>query len=314
MNRIVVLFVLIFYFNAVNAVKIYDCFTFNGEWDYLKLRLSTHLPLVEKFIVIESAFTFSGKPKRQELLEELHNIPWLYPFADKLIVRGVPQQSQNAWDNERAARRAWKITLSELNVQDDDWVLIGDLDMIWKPQLGVQLLDSNFPHDQVWFPCEVHYYHYATRMPNLHFGLVSGFRWKLYRNIENNNGNFGDNKGYELMEGRSGCWHCSYCFGPTREMAVSMIQNKLLSFAHVEYSGPPYTDAEYIIKHIEMNESIFGGAPFGIYAFDDIEAPPLVYVDRSLHYLISGFDQIPQQVQSLISELTKLEHKINATK
>jgi len=40
-----------------------DCFIFNNELDLLEIRLNSHAPLVERFVVCECPVTHSGKPK-----------------------------------------------------------------------------------------------------------------------------------------------------------------------------------------------------------------------------------------------------------
>ena len=42
---------------------IYDCFTFFNEFDILEIRLHEMNPWVDRFVLVESAETFSGNPK-----------------------------------------------------------------------------------------------------------------------------------------------------------------------------------------------------------------------------------------------------------
>ena len=44
-------------------MKIYDTFIFSNELDLLDLRLNTFNDYVDKFVIVESNITFSGKPK-----------------------------------------------------------------------------------------------------------------------------------------------------------------------------------------------------------------------------------------------------------
>jgi hypothetical protein len=43
--------------------QIIDCFTFFNELDMLEFRLTELDPYVDKFVIIESTKTFTGKPK-----------------------------------------------------------------------------------------------------------------------------------------------------------------------------------------------------------------------------------------------------------
>src|SRR3989338_6420000 len=81
--------------NAVTGggggAKIYDCFTFNGEWDMLQIRVLTTGFMVEKYLVCESDHSFSGspKPKHLELALASKKYPWLNQVADKFVIRGL---------------------------------------------------------------------------------------------------------------------------------------------------------------------------------------------------------------------------------
>ena len=47
--------------------KVYDCFMFNGEWDMLELRLNTHDPVVDYYVIAESIYTHTGDFKKLQL-------------------------------------------------------------------------------------------------------------------------------------------------------------------------------------------------------------------------------------------------------
>ena len=42
---------------------VYDCFTFFNELDMLEIRLNTLAEVVDKFVLVEMAYTFQRKPK-----------------------------------------------------------------------------------------------------------------------------------------------------------------------------------------------------------------------------------------------------------
>ena len=42
---------------------LYDCFTFFNELDLLEIRFHEMSAIVDKFVVVEAAKTFSGQPK-----------------------------------------------------------------------------------------------------------------------------------------------------------------------------------------------------------------------------------------------------------
>src|SRR3989338_2773244 len=297
--------------NAVTGggggAKIYDCFTFNGEWDMLQIRVLTTGFMVEKYLVCESDHSFSGspKPKHLELALASKKYPWLNQVADKFVIRGLTTISKSSWENEGNTRLLWRDMLHDLSatangkrdgalfegseVTERDWVFLSDVDEIWKPHLALELLSPHFLDSTVRFPCEVHYYNYATRHASPMFGTVAGYRWAHYRSMPSSG--FRESKGRVLQDRRSGCWHCSYCFGPTLDDAVVHVRNKLQTFSHLEYSGPPWTDTDHIKRHITDRVDLFDrGERFQAFADPDIDAPLIVYAVPGLAHLIRGFN------------------------
>ena len=282
----------IFFLSLANAAKIYDCFTFNGEWDMLEIRVLTTSSLVEKYLVSESDHSFSGapKPKHLEVALATKRYPWLNQVADKFVVRGLATISKDSWNNEGNTRLLWKEMLSELTLDEQDWVFLGDVDEIWKPQLALELFSPHFTDSTIHFPCEIHYYNFATKHANGFFGVVTGYRWSQYRTLASSG--FRQVKGKALKDHRSGCWHCSYCFGPTLDEAVTHVRNKLQTFSHREYSVPPWTNTDHIKKRIMDRTDLFDrGERFQTFPDLEIDAPLIVYALPHLRYLIKGFNE-----------------------
>ena len=46
------------------TARVYDCFTFNNEYDVLKIRLNELSSVVDRFVVVEGTRTFSGINKK----------------------------------------------------------------------------------------------------------------------------------------------------------------------------------------------------------------------------------------------------------
>ena len=61
---------------------IYDCFMFFNELDILDIRLNMLNPFVDKFVIVESTITHSGKPKRLFYNENKERYK---KFNDKII-------------------------------------------------------------------------------------------------------------------------------------------------------------------------------------------------------------------------------------
>lgn len=64
--------------------KVYDCFMYNGEEELLKIRLNHHNSFVDKFVILESTYTYMGQAK-PIYFQEIKNKEWLQPFLGKII-------------------------------------------------------------------------------------------------------------------------------------------------------------------------------------------------------------------------------------
>ena len=62
--------------------KIYDCFLFFNELETLELRLEILNDIVDKFVIVESTVTFSGKEKKLFFNENKEKFK---KFEDKII-------------------------------------------------------------------------------------------------------------------------------------------------------------------------------------------------------------------------------------
>ncbi len=109
---------------------IYDCFTFNGEYDMLEIRFNILDKYVDKFVICESQQTFSGnwKPlywaERDGRFEE---------FENKVLYLVVENKDfPTAFD--RAAYQKDRIRSALKDCKPNDLIYYGDVDEIWKPQ------------------------------------------------------------------------------------------------------------------------------------------------------------------------------------
>ena len=116
---------------------------FFDEEMLLELRLNTLDKFVDKFIIVESAYTHSGKEKK--LIFDINKYPKFKERIDYIIVRDLPQgieqisngdgnleitnkEIMNALRRENFQRNTIKQGL--INANDNDWIIISDLDEI----------------------------------------------------------------------------------------------------------------------------------------------------------------------------------------
>jgi beta-1,4-mannosyl-glycoprotein beta-1,4-N-acetylglucosaminyltransferase len=158
-------------------MKIIDCFTFFDEEMLLEIRLNTLDKFVDKFIIVESAYTHSGKEKK--LIFDINKYPEFKKKINYIIVNDLPQgleqirkddsnfeitykEIMNALRRENFQRNA--INQGLANVDDNDWIIISDLDEI--PDLST--INFNFINKKIiFFKQKVFYYKFNLELKTL---------------------------------------------------------------------------------------------------------------------------------------------------
>ena len=107
--------------------RIWDCTLFNGEWELLLLRVEELSTVVEKFIVVESTFTFSGFPK--DLLFDKYKANFS-KHSDKIqyVVIEENNHEWSSWKREEFQRNFVATCVDELS--EGDLILLSDVDEI----------------------------------------------------------------------------------------------------------------------------------------------------------------------------------------
>ncbi|WLS80906.1 benzoate transporter [Erwinia pyri] len=242
---------------------IYDCFLYYDEEMLLDLRLHTLSDVVDKFVIVESTHTFTGKPKRLNFdLEKFRQ------FEDKIIyvVFDHPPH-QDAWQNEADTRNA--IMNGLVSAEQDDIILVSDVDEIFDPVIIATIQKNKL--------CTIIHQNFYNYQFNLQVFNTDGSPRKCtlpkaitYRNLV---GFFGG-KPEELRNTKrssikrnwlkwqwlkwntaiiaEGGWHFSWIMTPQR------IAEKMSSISHTEYDLPEFNNPEHITKVIEQAEDIWG--------------------------------------------------------
>jgi len=104
---------------------IYDCFSYNGEQELLEIRLNHHTPFVDKFVITECPWTYSGieKPLYYDSIKDYE--PFV-KFKDKIIhnIYDVPPDGNTGWPYENDQRNS----LRKLGFNQDDIIIYADCD------------------------------------------------------------------------------------------------------------------------------------------------------------------------------------------
>lgn len=239
-------------------MEIYDVVIFYDENFLLEYRLNLLYEFVDYFIVIESKWTHSGKPKPlffdearfERFADKLH----YFVLDDCPVKYGAYEQKENseAWRNEIDHRNQGMLHAINLKINIGDIVFITDIDEIVNPRVVKSIRDGDLKIE----PGYVYALEQDMYVYNLH--TKQRHRWYHAKVIEWGTVYF--NKApfslIRLVSPNNGCckvipqagWHLSSFKSPEK------IAEKLASFAHVEYDLPDLVDVDSIQKRI--NDSI----------------------------------------------------------
>ena len=248
-------------------MKIIDCTTFYSEHLMLDVRFNTLNEKVDKFIVVESLFSHSGKPKKLNF-----DIKNYQKFKDKInyiIIENEPEglivnqnlsSAEKRLNSLKRVEQSYDYMAKSLNdAEDNDLIILSDNDEI--PNLNSkQFLNSKkniFIFEQLFF-----YYKF-----NLHYDLMNWFGSKAcrkkklmsmswLRNLKNKqypfwrfDTLFSKTKYNNLEIIKDGGWHF------TNLMTVEKLYEKMSNFGHhneFDESGLKINDIKNKIENREM--------------------------------------------------------------
>lgn len=276
-------------------MKIFDCFTFFNELDLLEFRLKLLYDEVDKFVICESNYTHSGKPKPY-FFEE--NKDRYKKWQDKIIYLPIEQSieglkfdkvdiytpTDGAWVLENQQRLG--ITYIQDLIEDDDIVLVGDLDEMPNPDavrfFRRENLFSKQNNKAISLNMLFHYYYMNCQM--------EGFD-REWNGTVACVGRFFKKEGPQYLRDNRNTfpripnagWHFSYLGGPNK------VKNKIESFAHTEFNRPEITNIENIESALKNGKDVLGR--FGI-------SCKTVSIDKYPESLKSIMIQYPQFIKN----------------
>lgn len=228
---------------------IYDIFLFNDEVDLLDLRMKILCDYVSVFCPVESTKTFSGllKPAIIKTSKRFMDDESIQP-----ITFDAPWDGKDRWMAEALSRNEGMKAIA--GASPDDWVILGDVDEIPRPELlaNLDLLARGTP-----YVCYLtsHYYYLNTAMtpsdPTTDLGLI------VSRVGDLNGQTFAQLRGkrFALPRLQNAGWHWSYLGGP------KTIARKLSNFSHSEYDSPYYKDEARIQARMDSLTDLFDRPP-----------------------------------------------------
>lgn len=289
---------------------IYDAFLFFNELDLLDIRLNLLNDVVDKFVIVESSVTFSGKQKRLFFDDNKHLFE---RFNDKIIhivVDDTPEDFNNlsfvsnpsnikdifqnkilkylnestGWNRNNPNEVQWGREIYQresmikglLDCYDNDLIIISDVDEIPNPIELLKIKDST-QSDVFEFKQNMFYYNINTLKergwsgPKIaHWSVIKENSLNILRQNKLTN-NVVDNGG----------WHLSFMGGENR------IKDKLEAYAHQEYNNSHIKGS--ITRNIQSNNDLFfRGSLTKINIDDEFPNTLLDLIKQKYEYLIKN--------------------------
>lgn len=242
-------------------MKIIDCFPFFNEFLLLDVRVAELDDVVDKFVIVESAETFTGVDKPLYLSECIKTR--YAKYADKIHLITVPKHVPDLSsipDGQPVYEPHWhreffqknhisKENLSSLSLADDDIIIYGDADEITKNSAVRDIKEGKLGNEGGRFGGPTYYYKFNLVMswqrPDRNDPELSHKTgWVPYRNFTNFNS--------ERESGRTilpnSMWHFSYL------MSAEDIKTKMESFSHQEFRG--LATMNHIVHALDNNKDV----------------------------------------------------------
>lgn len=253
---------------------IYDCFTFNGEYDLLEIRLNVLGNVVDYFVIVEGTETFSGKWK--PLYWSERDTDRFAEWEDKVIYVVVQGYRDDEVDNLitdefnldlpffRAFYQKECIRKGLAEAKDEDVIYYGDIDEIWTPQTV---------DDKVYNLEQLNYCYYLNnRSSEKWVGTIVG-KWgtvktKTFKHWRATHTNVLPNGG----------WHFTSMGG------VESVRRKLDSYDHQEFNTSQ--NQSLLEERIKNGEDYLGraydwlGTPF-TYTLDESQLPEYLLENKA---------------------------------
>jgi beta-1,4-mannosyl-glycoprotein beta-1,4-N-acetylglucosaminyltransferase len=240
-------------------MNITDFTIINNELDILEVRLKYLSNIVDKFVICESDYTFSGKPKPYNLEG---NWDRFKPFHDKINYIQIEQNPSlyeyrdvNTYTPDNAP---WKMEYEMRNglaygydlVKPDSICLLGDVDEIPSINLIKNYIKVNsFQELSIIMNFHAFFFNFKnTKGPDCMWGGTKILRGStLFNSTPQQIRDRRNNTPYTICPTS---YHFSWMGG------IEAIQNKILSFSHTEFNRPEILDSNAISQAIEEGKDV----------------------------------------------------------
>lgn len=214
-------------------MRIWDCFLYNGEWELLLLRIQYLKDIIHKFVIVESALTFTGNLKSNCL--NLNADP-INKYRDKIKYYRLDKfpPGLDPWGREFFLRDYIRKVAN--GCEKEDVLIISDVDEILNRNKIISFIETG---RTIFVECVVHQSFFNMQSTEKKFcHLIAPYREIKTTPIGNRTSYF---EKYRLLylnknESRPNGWHFTYLFGSDIGRYIA----KLNSFSHQEFNSSYY--------------------------------------------------------------------------
>jgi beta-1,4-mannosyl-glycoprotein beta-1,4-N-acetylglucosaminyltransferase len=241
-------------------MKIFDAIIFNDELDILEIRLKYLSSHVDHFIIVESDHTFQGNPKPYHLQDNWERFK---PWHDKIIHLPIEQDpsqfefkqvdryspENGPFRMEEQCRNALHLAKEFVHIAQEDLAILSDVDEIWHKDFIPSYTLNHCFNQSLFVAMSQQFFGYKLNMQNTKGPDVNwkgsvvakGSTWNIIepQRIRDSRNN--------VMAMNNAGWHFSW---------MGSIENKIKSFAHVEFNRPEILDSNAISQAIEEGKDV----------------------------------------------------------
>lgn len=222
---------------------IVDAFMFAGEYDLLEIRLTELDGLADRFVLVESPRTFTGRAKPLHYLDHADRYARWHDRIRHVVVDDMPDGAGvTAWDRERHQRDAIARGLTDLRAEDV--VLVGDCDELPNPDAVVRAHNYLSHHNDrpISFLQTLSFFHLNMRCYTVPWFGTQATTVDLVRRVGAEVVRTQRQRPRDVL-GYAG-WHA------TNLGDEQFLRTKLKSFSHTECDTPAITDPAHLRRCI----------------------------------------------------------------
>jgi hypothetical protein len=258
-------------------MKIYDCFTYNGEQDLLQIRLHELGDAIDFFIICEASTTFTNK---QHEIKELELPAELEIYRHKIRHIKVLDMPMNIdpWINESFLRNSIKRGLEDAN--ENDIIIIGDADEILRRDT-IKNISFSFQDLILGFKLNLYYFYFDYRCvngPEAECIWNIGSHYKTIQDVDLHKLRYETRAGIrETNSIADAGWHFSYFLDHAETI------KKIENFSHQEYNNKDFIESINIRSIVTHKKDLYSRNEFIWDIIIDKSLPLCVSLNKKFH-------------------------------